>query len=257
MERWMKIYFIEFLLLLILITPSLARDFQVEFIEENYRETQAEFSYQPLIYHSIQVSSDIGPKLLILKGDDYNYRKWLRHYISQDKKLIIKISDDHINNFISAQAYEIDVKAIHPVNGNRWTTDNLKPSDKIRLEGDNHILIVDPDKKKTIKNDKNLTKNAEIFNEPPAALELFKLQPEKFKMVVVYYDTMMMPSDQFVEQVVKLNPSIPVLLDTGYNNDESLSKLVKKFSGYHSIHIKSVILRDLQKTIETLIKKNV
>ena len=252
----MKILSIPFLWLLILITPCSARDFQVDFIEENYRETQVEFSYEPLIYQSFQVNSSVGPKLLVLKGDDYSYRKWLRHYISQNKKLIIKISDERIDEFISAKAYEIDVKEIHPFNGDKWMDDD-RPS--ISMEGDNHILIVDPDGKRLQLVQsviERMAYRAEVFNDAPAALEVFKSQPKKFKMVIIHVDAIGMTSDPFVEQVVKFNPSIPILLDTGYNNESVAGSLVRKFSGYGSIHIKALILRDLQKTIETLIKKN-
>ena len=256
----MKIHFIVFILILILGTSCLARDFQVDFIEENYKETQAAFSYQPIIYHSIQVNSSIGSKLLILKGDDYNYRKWLRHYISENKKLIAKISDEHTDEFISAKAYEVDIKAIHPFNGDKWINDDVKSSGRDSLEGDNHILIVDPNGKRTKLIQSVVEKmqyRPAVFNDGLAALEVFKLQPGKFKMVIIYFDNIGMPSDQLIEQVTKLNQSIPVVLDTGYNNESVTDKFIKKFSGSGSIHIKPVMLRDLQKTIETLMKKNV
>lgn len=255
----MKIYFTVFIWILIGGPLCFARDFQVEFIEENYRETQADFSYQPIIYHSIQVNSTLGPKLLILRGDDYNYRKWLRHYISQNKKFITIISDERLAEFISAKAYEIDIKAIHPFNGDKWIADDVKSSGMNTMEGDNHILIVDPNEKRTRLIQRVVERmqyRADIFTDGLAALEVFKLQPEKFKMVIIYFDKIGIPSDQLIEQVVKLNQLIPVVLDTGYDNESETDKFIKKFSGSGSIHIKPVMLRDLQKTIETLMKKN-
>ncbi|OGR27683.1 MAG: hypothetical protein A2277_06605 [Desulfobacterales bacterium RIFOXYA12_FULL_46_15] len=255
----MKTYFTVFIWILIAGSICFARDFQFEFIEENYRETQADFSYQPIIYHSIQVNSTLGPKLLILKGDDYNYRKWFRQYISQNKKFIAIIADERLDEFISAKAYEIDIKAIHPFNGDKWITDDVKPPGMNTMEGDNHILIVDPNEKRTRLIQSVVEKmqyRADIFTDGLAALEVFKLQPGKFKMAIIYFDKIGIPSDQLIEQVVKLNQSIPVVLDTGYNNESETDKFIKKFSGSGSIHIKPVMLRDLQKTIETLIKKN-
>jgi CheY-like chemotaxis protein len=254
----MKIILIPLLWLLIIIAPCFARDFQVDVIEENYRETQVEFSYEPLIYQSFQVNSSVGSKLLILKGEDYNYRKWLRQYISQDKKFIIKISDENIDEFITAKAYEIDIKAIHPFNGDKWMENGISPLG-VTMEGDNHILVVDPDQRRIQLVQsivEKMTYQADVFKDATSALEVFKLQPQKFKLVIIHFDTLGMSPDLFVEQVVKFNPSIPVLLDTGYNNESAANSLIKKFSGYGSIHIKPVILRDLQKTIETLIKKN-
>ncbi len=255
----MKKYFTFFIWLFILESTCLARDFQVDFIEENYRETPVDFSHQPVIYHSIQVNSNVGPKLLILKGDDLNYRKWLRHYIAQNKKFITKISDEQTDEFISAKAFEIDLKAIHPFNGDKWINQDDSLSGRGSLEGDNHILIVDPSEKRTQLIQSVVEKmqyRADIFKDGTAALEIFKLHPRKFKMVMIYFDGIGMPSDRFIQEVVKLNQTIPVVLDTGYNNESETNKFISKFSGNGSIHIKPVMLRDLQKTIETLIKKN-
>lgn len=253
-------YFTLIIWLLLLESICLARDFQVDFIEENYRETLVDFSHQPVIYHSIQINSPVGPKLLILKGDDLNYRKWLRHYISQNKKFITKVSNDRVDEFISAQAFEIDVKAIHPFNGDKWMNDDVKTSGKDTLEGDNHILIVDPSEKRTQLIQSVVEKmqyRADVFKDGLNALEVFKLQPRKFKMVMIYFDDIGMPSEQLIQEIVKINQSIPVVLDTGYNNDSATNKYISRFSGSGSIHIKPVMLRDLQKTIEALIKTKV
>lgn len=93
-----------------------AGDFIVEYVKENYRETRLPKSYNPLIYHSIQVTSSAGPKLLILTGDDYNYRKWLRQYIAQGKQFVAQIPDDRDDLFISSYAFELDAKDLHPLN---------------------------------------------------------------------------------------------------------------------------------------------
>ena len=102
--------------LLLLQPPCFARDFIVEFVEENYKETQSAFSYFPLIYHSIQVRCEAGPKLLILTGDNYHYRKWLRQYIAEGKAFIAKVPNDQDDLFISSDVFKIDVTNIHPFN---------------------------------------------------------------------------------------------------------------------------------------------
>ncbi len=93
-----------------------AGDFIVEYVEENYRETSSPVSYSPVIYHSIQVTSDAGPKVLVLKGDDEHYRKWLRQFIAQGKQFIAQISDDQDDLFISSSAFEMNVADLHPFN---------------------------------------------------------------------------------------------------------------------------------------------
>jgi response regulator RpfG family c-di-GMP phosphodiesterase len=75
-------------------------------------------------------------------------------------------------------------------------------------------------------------------------------------MIILHHTISGMASDKFIEQVLKLTHTIPVIIDTGYKNQNRENKFISKFSAFKSVHIKPVILRDLQKTIETLIKKN-
>ncbi|MDM8538217.1 hypothetical protein QUF70_15800 [Desulfobacterales bacterium HSG17] len=110
MKKVFVICFFSFLLQ----TSCFAKDFILEFVEENYQETRSSFSYSPIIYHSIQARSETGPKLLVLIGDDFHRRKWLRQYIGESKEFIAKVPDDMDDLFISSKAFEIDVTSIHP-----------------------------------------------------------------------------------------------------------------------------------------------
>ncbi len=139
-----------FILLMLLISSSgWATDFMVDFVEENYKETTRAYSNDPLIYHSIQVNSQAGPKLLILIGENPEYRKWLRHYIAGNKRLITRVPDDENDKFISSKAYEIDVTNIHPVNGEKWKSDISKSDDVAVLVGNRHILVLDSNGKRS------------------------------------------------------------------------------------------------------------
>jgi hypothetical protein len=95
--------------------PCPARDFIVQFEEEYYKETSASFSYAPLIYHSIQVSSDAGSKLLVLTGDDNYYRRWLRQFIAQGKSFIVNVPDEQADQFVRNHVFDIEVNAVHPL----------------------------------------------------------------------------------------------------------------------------------------------
>ncbi len=110
-----KIIVFILLVLLVPVMPVAARDFIVQVEEENYKEEQSTFSYSPVIYHSIQVTSGAGPKLLVLTGDNYYYRNWIRRYISRDKAFIVKVPDDQTDQFITAIAFDIDVTRLHPL----------------------------------------------------------------------------------------------------------------------------------------------
>ncbi|MCP3872986.1 MAG: response regulator [Desulfobacteraceae bacterium] len=255
----MKKPFILCYLIILLTSPCLARDFIVEFVEENYKETQAKFSYTSLIYHSIQVNSIAGPKLLILTGDNYNYRKWLRHYIAKNKEFITKIQDEKTDAFISAKAYEVDVTSLHPFNKGKWIEDDVKNSDQTIFEGSNHILVVDPNEKRTHLIQtivKKMGYKATIFKTGKQALKSFKLQPEKFKMIIAQNSISGTPSIEFIEQVLKIDHTIPIVIDTGYKNRKIKNMFQSKFSDFRSVHLKPVLLKELDKTIKLLIKKN-
>ena len=255
----MKKIFTISLLSLFFCTPVFAQDIMVEFMEENYKETQAQFSDDPLIYHSIQVNSSVGPKLLILTGDDYTYRKWLRDYIALNKKFITRVPDDQVDRFVSSKAYEIDVTKLHPINPAKWGKSDMDTQNPPAVKSGNNILIVDPNEKR-VNLIQTITKKmgypVNIFKTGKKALRTFKLQPSKFSMVIVHHTIKGMPLDQFVNNVLKISHKIPVIVGTGYNDQEMKNRFAKKFAGADSVHIKPVILKDLQKTIEMLIQTN-
>ncbi|MCP4671514.1 MAG: response regulator [Desulfobacula sp.] len=256
----MKKFLLILVLLILSATPGFARDFIVEFMEENYRETQAQFSYDPLIYHSMQVNSGVGPKLLILTGNNYNYRKWLRHYIALNKKFITKVPENKIDEFVSSKAFEIDVTSLHPVNMEKWEKKGFKGEKSSTVHGDDHILIVDPNEKRTDLIQviaQKMGYPATIFKSGKKALESFNLQPEKFSMVIVHHTVEGILLDEFVNKALKISHTIPVVVDTGYKDQAMKNRVISQFSNSNSVYIRPVILKDLQKTIESLIKKNV
>ena len=241
-----------------------ARDFMVEFVEENYKETTKAYSNEPLIYHSIQVNSQVnsqaGPKLLILTGDNLEYRKWLRQYIAANKELIIKVSEAENDVFISSKAYEIDVTNIHPVNGKRWISNVPISSDVAALEGNIHILVIDANGKRSQLIStviRNMGYKAMVFQNGAEALKTFRIQPEKFKMVIATQDLPGMKTETFVEYLLKIDHKIPILVETGYNNQTIKNRFETKFSSAGSVVIKSVVMEDLQKTITHLVKEKV
>ena len=117
----MKTLSLFLLILLVLLAAGFipqtcpARDFIVEFEHENYKEEIRSFSYTPILYHAIQVRSDAGPKLLILTGDNYHYRAWLRQYIARGRAFVARVPDDQDDLFVSSRAFEIDVTRLHPI----------------------------------------------------------------------------------------------------------------------------------------------
>jgi CheY-like chemotaxis protein len=256
----MKKMILFILAILSLFSPCYARDFIVQFVEENYKEAKQDYSNEPLVYHSIQVNSEAGSKLLILTGDNREYRKWLRQYIAGNKELITRVPENENDRFISSKAYEIDVTQIHPVNGNRWISDIPISSDVAALEGNNHILVIDANEKRTHLISTVIRKmgySAMVFQNGAQTLKTFRVQPEKFKMIIVNHDLPGMNTAVFVDHILKIDANIPILIETGYNDPKTKNKFTSKFSTAGSVVVKPVVMEDLQKTITHLIKEKV
>ena len=253
------------LLWILAATPAMSRDFIVEFVEENYRETQGEYSNFPEIYHSVQIKSDAGPKLLVLTGDNREYRRWIRQFIAQDKTFIARIPEAENDRFISSKAFDIDITRIHPFNGGKWNPgrallaqDEKAPvSGAHMLHGDRHILIID----KSTKRSRLITSvinrmgyTAMVSHDGPQALQTFKIQPEKFMMIIANHDTPGMPANELIGKILRVDHQIPILLETGYNNPQVRKKYVSEFSGAGTVTVKAMVLEDLQNTIKQLVR---
>lgn len=251
---------IVFYILIFVLCTSLcgARDFMVEFVEENYKQTAKAYSNDPYIYHSIQVTSPAGPKLLILTGDNLEYRKWLRHYIASNKRLIARVPDAENDRFIASKAYEIDVANIHPVNGEKWISDIPLSGDIAVMTGNLHILVLDANEKRsqlisTVISNMGYTP---IVSENGAeAVKIFRIQPEKFLMIIANHEIKGMTAQAFVEYILKVDHEIPILVETGYKNQRTKIQFETEFSKAGSVLVKPVALEDLQNTITNLVKK--
>lgn len=246
--------------------PASARDFIVEFVDEHYKETQQPYSHTPMIYHSIQVTSDAGPKLLILTGSDFEYRSLLRQYIAQDKSFMVQVPEDENDLFISSKAFEIDVNNVHPFSGEKWAPGELGKKKKAAgtarsarmLHGDSHIMVLDTNTKRSrlitsVINRMGYT--AMVSRDGQQALHTFKNQPEKFKMIITNHQVPGMPAEQFITDLLKIDHQIPILLETGYNQPKTKEKFISKFSGAGTVTVTPVVLDDLQNTIKEMVKQ--
>ena len=243
----------------------MARDFIVEFVEENYKEAEADFSSDPQVYHSVQVKSDAGPKLLILNGNHRDYRRWLRQFIAEDKTFIVRVPENENDRFISSKAFDIDVTRVHPFNGRKWNPGRaLLAQDEKHpglgagmIHGDRHILIIDKSTKRSrlitsVINQMGYT--AMVSHNGAQALQTFKVQPEKFKMIIAHYDTPGMSADELIAKIIRIDHQIPILLESGYNNATAQKKYVSEFSGAGTVTVKPVVLDNLRNTIHELVR---
>lgn len=237
-----------------------ARDFMVSFVEENYKETSADFSYKPLIYHSIQVKTPAGPKILVLEGDDVYYRTWLRQYISEDRRFILKVDPGQTDRFISEKVFKTSVNNLHPVVDPDWKKQMPVPKGGQALTTEDSFLIADTNETRialltTVSKKMGFTAIAHQTGD--SVIEALKLQPEKFKMIIVTSDLPDTTAQALVEKLVRIKHDIPVLIETGYQDQDKKKRLDAKFGHLNSVHIQPVVLRDLQTTIKKLVKNDV
>ncbi|WP_321493280.1 response regulator [uncultured Desulfobacter sp.] len=258
-------YFILIFVLIATALPCQARDFMVEYVEENYMESQDNDAKSPMIYHSFQVRSHAGLKMLVLTGDHPEYRRWLRRYVAQDKGFIVKVPDEENDLFVASKVYETDVTNVHPYNPVNWSMENSRvfnTSDVSEAQvqivgGQGHILVLDQNNKRSELIDtviKRMGYVGMISADPNVALGIFRNQPEKFKMVIVNYDMPGMGSQAFVDKLLKIDHKIPIVVETGYNNEKVQRQYLSKFSGAGSVTVTPVVLNRLQQTIKSLIK---
>ena len=255
----MKRFFYAALMVLTLSSGVEARDFIVKFVGENYREVTETHAKTPIIYHSIQVATHAGPKVLILSGDDRYYRIWLRQYLSSTPNFVIKVPDTDTHSFIRSKAYEVDVTRIHPfltqVQGG--LDGNEMAGGKILTEND-HILIVDHDLRKGRLMSQVIRKRGFrpiVIADATRALATFRIQPDKFAMIITSHGGAK-PYD-FIEQVVTIDHLIPILFETGYRKKKVLKETMGRFAGNDSVRITPMALKDLQNNIKELVMDNV
>jgi len=253
------------LVLIVTAVPCRARDFMVEFVEENYMENQEEYAKTPMIYHSFQVRSHAGLKMLVLTGEQHEYRGWLRRYVAQDKGFLVKVPDTENDLFISSKVYETDVTNVHPFNPATWSMKGshvFEPKDvsdtqALIIAGQENILVLDQNNKRSELIDtvvKRMGYIGMISGDPESALGIFRNQPEKFKMIIVNYDMPGMGSEAFVDKLLQLGHKIPILVETGYHNENLKRQYLSRFSGAGTVKVTPVALNRLQQTIKTLIK---
>ena len=239
-------------------THCLARDFLVTYVSENYRETPVPYSYNSRIYHSIQVNSPAGPKLLVLEGDDDDYRAWLRQCIAQDKEFLLVVDDNEVDRFIASKLYKTPLRSIHPVTPGLWDPEKPAALSIEPLKDGNYFLIVDADEKKSDLFKmiaKKMGYETRVFKDAASAIDAFGLQPDKYNMLVVSRTVPDMKADLLVQKLLNVKSSIPILLESGYGNRGLKKDYTAKFSDQKSVLVKPVLFDDLEGTIESLVKE--
>jgi len=109
-----------FVLMLLIPRQGFAQDYLVELVEEHYKEQMIVGGGELKLYHSWQVKTQYGDKLLVIVGDDNKYRDWLRHYTMNHKIFLIKIPEGGTDRFKYDMAVLVNVQQIHSVWEKNW-----------------------------------------------------------------------------------------------------------------------------------------
>ncbi len=237
-----------------------ARDYMVDFVSENYREQAANEGNSRQVFHTIQVNTELGSRLLILNGEDFQYRNWLRSYLSCTDRLIIRVPDADDDAFRVSRAYEIDVTRIYPIDGDQWQAPGIGVAPRPAFAGKRHVLVVDANEKRRRLIDlivRDLGYPVTVCANGMDALLMFRMQPDKFCMVIADSTLPGIDGTRFVKNLIHTTPELPVILGTTYGDETMEAKAVQSFAGSDSVAIKSVVLQELPKTILTLLKERV
>ena len=119
---------IALLFLFLLASPqhAISKDYMIELFEEHYRETMLVGGGEMKIYHTWQVKTKYGDKLLVLVGDDHGYRAWLRQEKKHHRIFIVKIPEEGEQKFIRELAVLVNVQQLHSVASKRWKCRNCR-----------------------------------------------------------------------------------------------------------------------------------
>lgn len=97
--------------------------------------------------------------------------------------------------------------------------------------GNERILLVD-DEKSILFTGRNLLERlgyqVETRQNPIEALDLFRVDPNQFDLVITDMTMPKMTGDQLVQEILKIRPDVPVILNTGFNEkiDEEKAKQI-------------------------------
>ncbi len=124
-------------------------------------------------------------------------------------------------------------------------------------KGDEQILLVD-DQDIIVQIEKQMLErlgyHVTARTSSTDALEAFRVQPDKFDIVITDLTMPNMTGDKLAGELIKIRPDIPVILCTGFS--EKMSKEKAEALGIKGFLMKPVVLKDLSSMIRQVLEKN-
>lgn len=106
--------------------PVYSSDYMVEIFEEHYKEKMIPGSGDMKVNHTWQVKTKFGNKVLILVGNDYSLRNWVRRDAKKHKLWVAKIPDEGDDRFQYNMAVYMDIQQVQPVYDKQWNCDDCR-----------------------------------------------------------------------------------------------------------------------------------
>ncbi len=103
-----------------------ASDYMVELFEEHYKEKMIPGTGDMKVNHTWQVKTIYGNKVLILLGNDYNLRKWVRRDAKRHKLWVAKVPDVGDDRFKYNMSVYMDLQQVQPVYHKKWNCDDCR-----------------------------------------------------------------------------------------------------------------------------------
>lgn len=241
--------------MIVLNPEARAQDYLVDYVAEFYREMPSDTGSGSRIYHTLQVTSPVGSRLLVLTGDDLGYRNWLRQYLSGHDRLLVAVPGDRDALFRRSKLFEIDVTAVHPFRADRWeSTGSIKITPP--YTGERQVLIADPDPVRQQLLSlvvKDLGYPVTVTGSGEDALRKVKHQPDRYRLLITDVVLPGLDGIRLVREILSIDPEFPVVLGTGYGTGV-FGPVADAFSGSASVVVKPVLLQELTQTLVSLLK---
>jgi len=132
--------------------------------------------------------------------------------------------------------------------------DEKPVKDMIIYRGSEHILIVD-DEKSILDSTKKILEMlgyvVDIRVSCLEALELFKVMPDKFDLVITDMTMPQMTGDMLAQELTKIRPDIPVILCTGFS--EKIARGKAELMGIKAFLMKPLLTEKMSRTIRMVL----
>lgn len=98
---------------------------------------------------------------------------------------------------------------------------------------------------------KHLGYETDVYANPQEALEQYKLTPKAYALIITDYSMKEMNGDTLTEEILKVNPSQPVIICTGYSDKMNEERALSL--GARSLMLKPVSLQQLKIAVDNVL----